>query len=43
MNTNQRIESVEKKVLEGLEKERKLATEMGQIPEAIEPEETARE
>ena len=42
-DTNQRIEQVEQTVLDGLEKERKLATEMGQIPEAIEPEETARD
>ena len=39
-NTDLRIEQAEVKALEGLEKERKLATEMGQIPEAIEPEDT---
>ena len=42
-DTNQRIEQVEQTVLDGLEKERKLATEMGRIPEAVEPEETARD
>ena len=42
-NTENILVKAEMKALEGLEKDRKIATEMGQIPETLEPEETARD